>query len=102
MKTRTLKLPTHSAEVGFVLATVFTVTALMMVMFVTPGKNGFDDLALGWLFALVTAPIVSLVCVVTMWWRRAPDWLSSIATLLWLPQGYIWWLAAGEVLHYLG
>jgi hypothetical protein len=72
------------------------------VFFHTPGKNGFDSIPLYWLFAVVTAPLVSLACVIALWRQRAPAWLAGFATLLLLPQCIVWYFAVEGVLYYLG
>ena len=96
-----LRLPKHLTGAAFLVASLF-VAAGVWVFFHTPGKNGFDSIPLFWLFAVVTAPVLSLVCVVVMWRQRASVWLAGFATLLLLPQAVVWYFAVEGVLHYLG
>ena len=69
----------------------------------TPGKNGLDTLPLGWLFVQVSAPLLSVGCLIILCCRggRSP-WLVLLATLLTAPQCIVWFFAVGGVLYYLG
>ena len=61
-----------------------------------------DAIPLFWLFVLVSAPVLSLVCVVALWRQKASAWLVALATLLLLPQCYAWYFAVIMVLYYSG
>jgi cytochrome bd-type quinol oxidase subunit 2 len=95
-----LRLPKHLAGAAFLIASTFVAVGVW-VFFHTPGKNGFDSIPLFWLFAVVSAPILSLACVVVMWRQRASAWLAGFATVLLLPQAVVWFFAVMGVLHYL-
>lgn len=68
----------------------------------SPGKNGFDSVPLYWLATLVTAPIVSFLCVATMWRRGAKAWVAFVCTFCLMPQLVVWYFAVRGILYYLG
>jgi hypothetical protein len=98
---RSLRPLKHSAAAAYLVASALVAVGVW-VFFHTQGKNGFDTLPLFWLFAVVSAPLLSLVCAAAMWRQKAPVWLASIATLFLLPQAIVWYFAVRAVLHYLG
>ena len=95
-----LRLSKQTVGATFLLASVFFVIGVWAVWH-TSGKSTIDSVPLFWLFAVVGTPLVSLACVVAMWRQRASAWLAGIATLLLLPQCFVWYYAAKVVLHYL-
>jgi hypothetical protein len=96
-----LRVPKHLAGAVFVAASAL-VGIGVWVFFRGQGKNGFDTMPLFWLFAVLSAPPLSLACVVTMWRQRASAWLAAFATFLLLPQAVVWYFAVMGVLHYSG
>ena len=97
----TLRLPKHSAGAAYLVASG-VVAIGVWVFFREQGKNGFDSMPVFWLFAVVSAPLLSLACVISMWRQRASAWIAGIATLFLLPQAVVCYFAVEGVLHYLG
>jgi hypothetical protein len=79
-------------------------SALVVIGFIICSR--YDDInrtPLFWLVAFAVAPLISIGCVVALWWQKSrPRWLAAVAAILALPQlgvlcVTIWWM-----LHCLG
>lgn len=96
-----IKLPKYAVGITYTVAS--TIVAIgVWIFFHGNGKNGFDVIPLFWLFAIVSAPILSTMSVIALWHQRVSTWRAAIATLLLLPQCVVWYYAVKGVLHYLG
>ena len=96
----TIRLSKYSVGAAYLVASA-VVAVSVWVFFHTLGKNGFDTIPLFWLFAVLSAPLLSLIFVIAMWRQKMSAWLAGFATLLLLPQAVVWCFAVVGVLHYL-